>query len=233
MKRKRISFLAMLMLSVILLMPASIQASTRPGAVKLTKITAVDYNKINIKWKKSSDATNYIVYYKEAGNSKWIKLKTLGSTKSTYTHSSSRKYPINVGQKYQYTVKAYNKDTKKYGHYNTKGLTVTASLKMVTGIEAKIEGTTVKLTWNKVSGANKYAIYAKIPSLTVAEIKNRCIPCVYWDTAIFIVVMKYSNLFFSFAFFLDRSHFAFGYELIISSEAAGFMKIICNGFTLI
>lgn len=72
-----------------------------------------------------------------------------------------------------------------------------------------------------------------LPSLTVAEIKNRCIPCVYWGTAIFVVVMKYSNLFFSFAFFLDRSHFAFGYELIISSEAAGFMKIICNGFTLI
>lgn len=40
-------------------------------------------------------------------------------------------------------------------------------------------------------------------------------------------------LVFSFAFFLDRSHFAFGYELIISSEAAGFMKIICNSFTLI
>ena len=162
MKRKRISFLTMLMLAVILLMPASIQAAAKPGAVKLTKITAVDYNKINIKWKKSSDTTSYIVYYKEAGNSKWIKLKTLGSTRPSYTHTSSKKYPIIVGQKYQYTVKAYNRDTKKYGSYNTKGLTVTASLKMVTGIEAKIEGTTVKLTWNKVSGADKYAIYSKI-----------------------------------------------------------------------
>lgn len=87
---------------------------------------------------------------------------------------------------------------------------------------------------NVTSGhyADVFLIYI-IPSLTVAEIKNRCIPCVYWGTAIFVVVMKYSNLFFSFAFFLDRSHFAFGYELIISSEAAGFMKIICNGFTLI
>ena len=97
------------------------------------------------------------------------------------------------------------------------------------------------LLWNKESENSKYLelallhmqAYANIPSLTVAEIKNRCIPCVYWGTAIFVVVMKYSNLFFSFAFFLDRSHFAFGYELIISSEAAGFMKIICNGFTLI
>ena len=87
---------------------------------------------------------------KETGNSKWIKLKTLGSTRPSYIHTSSKKYPIIVGQKYQYTVKAYNRDTKKYGSYNTKGLTVTASLKMVTGIEAKIEGTTVKLTWNKV-----------------------------------------------------------------------------------
>ena len=80
---------------------------------------------------------------------------------------------------------------------------------------------------------NRNDMCSIIPSLTVAEIKNRCIPCVYWGTAIFVVVMKYSNLFFSLAFFLDRSHFAFGYELIISSEAAGFMKIICNGFTLI
>ena len=189
MKRKRITFLAMLMLAVILLMPTSIQAAAKPGAVKLTKITAVDYNRINIKWKKVSGATNYIVYYKEAGTSKWIKLKTLGSTKSSYTHTSSSKYPINIGQKYQYTVKAYNKDTKKYGSYNTIGLTVTASLKMVTGIEAKIEGTTVKLTWNKVSGADKYAIYSKIKAgdkwskiITVGDTSsfvdvNPCVDC--------------------------------------------------------
>lgn len=189
MKRKRISFLAMLILAVILLMPASIQAATKPGAVKLTKITAVDYNKISIKWKKASGITNYIVYCKEAGNSKWIKLKTLGNTKSSYTHTSSSKYPIVVGQKYQYTVKAYDKNTKKYGSYNTKGLTVTASLKMVTRIQAKIEGTTVKLTWNKVSGADKYAIYSKIKAgdkwskiITVKDTSsfidvNPCVDC--------------------------------------------------------
>ena len=37
MKKKRISFLAMLILAVILLMPASIQAAAKPGAAKLTK----------------------------------------------------------------------------------------------------------------------------------------------------------------------------------------------------
>ena len=180
----------LLAVMALLLIPVSVQAAAaKPGTVKLSSIKATDYNKINIKWKKVSGATNYIVYYKKAGSGKWIKVKTLDNTKSSYTHTSSKKYPIVVGQKYQYTVKAYNKKTKKSGSYNTKGLTVTASLKMVTGIEAKIEGTTVKLTWNKVSGADKYAIYSKIKAddkwskiITVKDTSsfvdvNPCIDC--------------------------------------------------------
>ena len=48
MKRRRFSFLALLMLAVILLMPATTQAAAKPGTVKLTGIKAIDYNKINI-----------------------------------------------------------------------------------------------------------------------------------------------------------------------------------------
>ena len=59
-----------------------------------------------------------------------------------------------------------------------------------------------------------------IPSLTVDGRKNRCIPCIYWVAAIFAVVTDYSNLFFSFTFFLDCSHLAFGYELIVCPESA-------------
>lgn len=189
MKKKNL-LLMLLAVMTLLLIPVSVQAAAaKPGTVKLSSIKAVDYNQINIKWKKTSGATNYIVYYREAGSSKWVKVKTLDSTKSSYTHTASSKYPIIVGQKYTYTVKAYNKKTKKYGSYNTKGLTVTASLKMVTGIEAKIEGTTVKLTWNKVSGADKYAIYSKIKAddkwskiITVKDTSsfvdvNPCINC--------------------------------------------------------
>ena len=100
MKRKRCSFLALLVLAVMLLMPATTQAAAKPGTVKLSSIKATDYNKINIKWKKASGATNYIVYYKEAGSKKWIKIKTLDSAKSSYTHTSSKKYPIDTGYKY-------------------------------------------------------------------------------------------------------------------------------------
>ena len=189
MKKKNL-LLMLLAVMALLLIPVSVQAAAaKPGTVKLSSIKSTDYNKINIKWKKVSGATNYIVYYKKTGSGKWIKVKTLDSTKSSYTHTSSSKYPIVVGQKYTYTVKAYNNKSKKSGSYNTKGLTVTASLKMVTGIEAKIEGTTVKLTWNKVSGADKYAIYSKIKAddkwskiITVKDTSsfvdvNPCIDC--------------------------------------------------------
>ena len=189
MKKKNL-LLMLLAVMALLLIPVSVQAAAaKPSTVKLSSVKVVDYNKINVKWKKTSGATNYIVYYKKAGSGKWVKVKTLDNTKSSYTHTSSKKYPIVVGQKYQYTVKAYNKKTKKSGNYNTKGLTVTASLKMVTGIEAKIEGTTVKLTWNKVSGADKYAIYSKIKAddkwskiITVKDTSsfidvNPCVDC--------------------------------------------------------
>ena len=72
-----------------------------------------------------------------------------------------------------------------------------------------------------------------LPSLTVKRRKNRCIPCVYWATAIFVAVADHSNLFFSFAFLLNISHFTFCYELIICSETADVMKIIRDRFPLV
>ena len=72
-----------------------------------------------------------------------------------------------------------------------------------------------------------------IPSLTVDEGENRCIPCIYWATAIFTVVTEYSNLFLSLTFFLDCPHFTFGYELIIRPETTDFVKVICDLFPFV
>ena len=162
MKRRRFSFLALLMLAVMLLMPASTQAAVKPGTVKLTGIKATDYNKINIKWRKTSGATNYIVYYKKAGASKWTKMKTLDNTKSSYVHTSSKKYPIITGQKYQYTVKAYNSQTKKSGNYNKTGLTARTIPQTAKLVSAKVKNGTVDITWKKAGGADKYFLLYKV-----------------------------------------------------------------------
>ena len=162
MKRKRFSFLTLLILTVILLMPATTQAAAKPGTVKLTGIKAIDYNKINIKWRKTSGATNYIVYYKKAGASKWTKIKTLDNTKSSYVHTSSKKYPIITGQKYQYTVKAYNSQTKKSGNYNKTGLTARTIPQTAKLVSAKVKNGTVDITWKKAGGADKYFLLYKV-----------------------------------------------------------------------
>ena len=69
---------------------------------------------------------------------------------------------------------------------------------------------------------------AIVLSLTVVGRKNRCIPCIYWATAIFAVVSDYSNLFLPLAFFLDRSHLTLSHELIVCPKTTGLMKVICD-----
>lgn len=162
MKKRRFFPCLLFLLAVILLMPASIQAASAPGTVKLSSISAPAYNKINVKWKKTSGATHYIVYYKEAGSNKWIKIKTLDNTKSSYTHTSSKKYPIDTGYKYTYTVKAYNKKTKKAGAYNKKGLTTNTIPQTVKLNEAKLNSNgSVTISWFKAGGADTYDVYVR------------------------------------------------------------------------
>ena len=162
MKKKNL-LLMLLAVMALLLIPVSVQAAAaKPSTVKLSSVKVVDYNKINVKWKKTSGATNYIVYYKKAGSGKWVKVKTLDNTKSSYTHTSSKKYPIVVGQKYTYTVKAYNKKTKKSGSYNKKGLTANTIPQTVTGMVATFNDEvdpTVTISWQPAKGATSYVVY--------------------------------------------------------------------------
>lgn len=138
-------------------------AKKKPGKVTLRKIYSPAYNQIKITWKKASNATNYVIFYKKQGARKWTKLKVVSSKTTSYTHKSSRKYPIVVGQKYTYTVRGYNNKAKKYGSYNTRGLTArtlpgTVKLKKASLNSKK---TVATITWNKASGASHYAIFRK------------------------------------------------------------------------
>lgn len=93
----------------------------------------------------------------------------------------------------------------------------------------------VSITLKNVDGLTYQSAYNKliniIPSLTVDRKRDRCIPCIYWATAIFIVVSNYSILFLSLTFFLNRTHCAFGYELVVCPETTDVVKIICDLFT--
>lgn len=159
-------FLAMIMITILPTSASAATSKTTPGKVTLTKVSSSAYNKITINWKKTSNATNYVIYYKKSGASKWTKLATVSSSKTSYTHTSSKKYPITVGQNYTYTVRAYNSKSKKYGSYNTKGLTSKTIPSTVKLGKATLNSskTAVTITWNKTSGCNYYVIYRKAGS---------------------------------------------------------------------
>lgn len=101
----------------------SVTVPAVPGTVKVTGVKATATNKVAITWNATSNATSYRVFYKQSGAKKWTTLANVTGT--SYTHTSSKKAPLSVGKKYVYTVRAYNKSSKKWGNYNTKGVSVT------------------------------------------------------------------------------------------------------------
>ena len=92
-----------------------------PGKPVLNKISSPAYNKIQISWKKALNVSKYVIYYRKTATAKWTQLATVNSSTAKYIHTSSKKYPIIVGQKYDYTVKGYNQVSNKYSSYDTKG----------------------------------------------------------------------------------------------------------------
>lgn len=138
-------------------------ATTKPGKVKLKSIKATHYNKIQLSWNKTSNATHYRIYYKKPGGS-WKLITTVDSGTTSYVHKSSTKYPIRVGQNYTYTVRAYNSKTKQLGSYDSKGLTAKTipSIVYLKGIEQN--NGSVTISWKKAYGANSYRVYRKTES---------------------------------------------------------------------
>ena len=100
-----------------------------PGKVNITQTNATSSRKVTITWDKTSNATSYRVFYKKFGAKKWITVANVSASKNSYTHSNNKKTPLVAGNKYVYTVRAYNKTSRKWGAYNTKGVVVTVPKK--------------------------------------------------------------------------------------------------------
>ena len=168
MKKKCKQLLSILFLSLLVTLTfptTAFAAKPTPGKVQLNKISAPAYNKINISWKKAKNATHYKIYYKKSGTSKWNYIYTIGASKSSYTHTSNKKSPITVGQKYTYTVKAYNSKYKTNGKYDSKGKTIATKPSTVKLNSAKLNSNkTVTVKWNKTNSCDSYKVYRKTGS---------------------------------------------------------------------
>ena len=162
-KFSALSRLLVLALAVMLLIPAvPAQAASRtPGKVTLSRVTTSGSNKVTIKWKKASNATQYRIYWKEARAKSWKTLANVSASKTSYTHTSNKKATLKGGKKYTYTVRAYNKYGKKWSSYNKKGKTVTIpAVPSTVKASAKPNGySQTTVTWSKASNATNYLVY--------------------------------------------------------------------------
>lgn len=103
---------------------------------------------VKVEWKKVTGAEGYNVYRKSGSGS----YKYIGKTSKLYYTDETAK----SGTTYTYTVKAYKSKTES--SYNS-GL----SCKYLAApkVETKVYTSTIKVSWDKVSGAKEYAVYRK------------------------------------------------------------------------
>lgn len=146
---------------------ASGSETTAPAQVTVTSAAATsDGTAVTVTWNQVSGAEGYRVYRKVSGGS-WSRIAEItdGSTVS-YTDTT-----VSSATTYIYTVRAYKTDSSGTmvlsATYNSQK-TVTVPPVEVTLTSAKVssdyKGITV--TWNKVSGAEGYHIYRKVPGGT-------------------------------------------------------------------
>lgn len=175
MKKKVIIPTILAMIAMIILCTTSVFAASKatPGKVALNKISSSAYNKISISWKKAANTTHYRIYYRTS-NSSWKRIATVPASQTSYTHTSSKSYPIIVGQKYTYTVKGYNSSSKKLGTCDMNGLT-----KNTVPDEPKLkkpvgnDNGTVTLNWSKANGCNYYCVFRRTsPSESWVKLAN-------------------------------------------------------------
>lgn len=121
------------------------------SAPKITKAESVNGG-VKISWNKPNGAEKYRVYYK--GSKGWTRLADTTST--AYTDKA-----VSSGKNYTYTVRCISADAKIFtSGYNGKG----KSIKYVAAPKiSKTEATynSVKISWGKVNGAEKYRVYVK------------------------------------------------------------------------
>ena len=164
--KSHLAILLMLALAFTLLIPAPVQAASKeaPAKVTIASVKASDTNQVVIKWRKAKYATNYRIYWKQAGTKKWRTLAIVKSNRTSYTHKSSSKAKLVGGKKYVYTVRAYNRYGRKWGAYNSKGKTV-----IIPAVPGKVNITQtnatssrkVTITWDKTSNATSYRVFYK------------------------------------------------------------------------
>lgn len=133
---------------------AAFSTSTAPAQVKGLTASGNTTSSLTLSWTAVKRATGYRAYVYDTKTSTW---KKMGATTATSCKVSG----LTAGQQYKFKVNAYfNDGTNDFSGAYSSVLTSAAKPAKVKGLTAiGTTQTTVTLTWNSVSGANKYQVY--------------------------------------------------------------------------
>lgn len=119
-----------------------------PSVIKIENVS----NGSKITWVKVNGAYKYRLFAK-SGSSGWKKLTD--TTSNTFTQTG-----LKTGTEYNYTVVALDKNGNIISGYNTQGWSNKyLQAPTITSVQSVYGG--LKVTWNKVKGAEKYRVYIK------------------------------------------------------------------------
>ena len=121
---------------------------------------------IKVRWNIISGADSYILYRKAGSAKTWEKVAEVEED-DRYPYVQYTDTKVKSGTKYTYTVKAYDGD--EYSPYNEAGWKLEfLSTPKIKTIDNGYGGP--KITWGKVTGAAKYAVYRRTKSSDWKEI---------------------------------------------------------------
>ena len=130
------------------------KASNYPPAVKGFKASP-DINSVKLTWDKVSGAQGYIVYKYDTSQKGFVRVTKTANTNNSYTVSG-----LNAGTSYKFAIKAYKTiNGKEYASKTYPTVTANTYLPVVKNFKASPDINSVKLTWDKVSGAQGYVVY--------------------------------------------------------------------------
>ncbi|MBQ1506608.1 MAG: extracellular solute-binding protein, partial [Erysipelotrichales bacterium] len=116
---------------------------------------------IKITWNKAVKASSYQIYRKASNESKYVKVKSVGSKTLEFTDQD-----VVNGRVYSYKVRAYyrsSSDKIYYGYFSP----VSAVKKMgKASVSLAKTSTGIKVSWKQLAGASGYQVYRKGPGET-------------------------------------------------------------------
>lgn len=122
------------------------------NAVSNLKAVSVGKNQVKLTWSKVVEADGYLIY-RQVGKGKYAYRSMTSNLSFADTTASDTEY------NFYWVFPYYNQDSKMVPGAAPKYVFAKGVLPAVTGLKAQTTGKSIKLTWNKVSGAEGYLIY--------------------------------------------------------------------------